>query len=187
MHRFVVICLFLLPSLSVATPVTIQGSYVTALDDTPEIFPSGYTSMEIPTGIFGSCLVLLDLLVSPAGGTYLYAANQTYFHTTAGVALDLLDAAGMSLGIVSLRGSSPGIDASPFTLRDSILLDTAPSAFDLFFEGRDARIDWTVTLITPTASEMSLRSAPAIPEPATLLTLAVGSGFLVARKKFRFI
>ncbi len=183
MHRFALVCLFLLPSLALATPVTLEGSYLTAVDDNPEMVPSGYASLDAPAGILGSCLVLLDLYVSPVGGTYLYASNQTYFHTLAGATLDVLDTSGFSLGSISLRGSNTGFDAAAFRLKDSILVDTAPTVFDLFFEGRDAKIDWKVTLITPTASEISLRAAPAIPEPASLLTLAAGGGFLALRRK----
>jgi hypothetical protein len=183
MRRCVFLFLFLLPVLACATPVTLEGSYVTALEDAPEIVPSGYTSVDVPTGILGSCLVLFDLFVSPAGGAYLYASDQTYYHTLAGVTLDLLDNTGNSMGNISLRGSSTGIGAAAFNLEESILVDTAPTAFDLFFEGRDAQIDWTVTLIPATASQMSVRSAPAIPEPMTLMTLAAGSGFLAYRKR----
>ena len=41
----------LFPFFSVSL-VNLLGNNVTALDDTPEIIPSGYTSMEVPTEIF---------------------------------------------------------------------------------------------------------------------------------------
>ncbi len=182
MHRFALVCLFLLPALVSATPVILEGSYVTAVDDTSEVVPSDCVSVDVPSGLAGSCLVVFDLLVSPVGGTYLYASNQTYYHTMAGVTLALLNAAGDWLGNISLEGSSTGVNASAFSLSQSLLVESVPTSLELYFGGRDAQIDWNVTLYTATSTPL-VRSAPAIPEPMTLMTLAMGSGFLALRKK----
>jgi hypothetical protein len=183
MHRFVLAALFLLPALAFATPVTLEGSYLTALEDAPEIVPSGYASVEAPSEILESCLVFFDLFVSPVGGTFLYETGQTYFHTFAGVTLDILGSAGDSLGTLSLKGTSTGIGATSFSLHESILVSAAPVAFDLFFQGRDAQIDWTITMDSSNSAGLLARSAPTVPEPLTVMTFAAGTGFLALRRK----
>lgn len=183
MYRLMLITLFLLPVLASATPVTIEGSYLTAVADTPDLCPSGSASGDVSSDLLGTCQVLLDLLISPVGGTFLYATGQTYYNTVAGVTLDLLDAAGVSLGTLSLRGKSSGVNATSFSLQDSILVDFAPAAFALYFTGRDAQVDWKITIDNPSGVMLTAAAAPSIPEPMTLLTLAAGSGFLAVKRR----
>lgn len=176
------LALLLIPVCACATPVYFSGTYNAPTGDQGSL--PGYEYQDLSTAPIEPGILDLIVQVIPDGGTYFYESNQTYYEVLAGITLFLLDSAGDLLQHVSLASESRnGESVSPYTLRASLPFEAIPSAFELFFEGHDARIDWYASFSSrPVAmSAMSVRSA--IPEPTTILTVAVGASVLFSRRR----
>jgi hypothetical protein len=176
MRLLLALFLILSTTLVCATPVTISGTHLTAVDDTPGYV--GLESHQVNPPWVDTCLVLLDVLVTPTGGTYRYETNQTWFNTLAGVTLDLLNSTGKVLERLTLTGRDMGYEATTFRLQGSAFLTVVPAAFNLYFEGRDARLDWSVSL-EPSQPDFSNLARSAVPEPMSLLMVGLGAGLVI--------
>jgi hypothetical protein len=179
-HTSLIALLMFLPG-SWATPVTWEGVFATALDEDPAIF--GYESRSAPALEDPILYVSLMAWVRPAGGTYRQEANALYFQTFTQIGLRILDVAGGVLRTLTLFGESRGFGASSFSLSTGIALTTPPHMFELFIDGRDALVDWKISLASDASRPEAYPSA-SVPEPATLFPVAMGAVYFFTRRRY---
>lgn len=157
-----------------STPVTFDGSYLTPADEFHSLPWSENHSLV--TDWDGNALLALEAWVTPQGGTYVTEANRNYFSMWAGITLMVYDALGTLMKEVVLSGGEGGFTPSPVSLGSLVTLDFIPAFFELFVDGRDARVDWSVQFFT--AGDV-VSGDQAVPEPMTLGLLAAGLCLIV--------
>ena len=181
MIRFRWLLVFLLfPALcGSATQVYYQGTYLTPTGYSDGLHGSSFFDVDVQTE--GSAFITLGTTIDPEGGIYRQNTGDTFFRTIAGLALNILDAGGNLMDRITLSGQSIGYDPSGFTLFDSTVLDRVPASFELFLEGHDALINWTVGLFVDSPKPLG-RSAE-VPEPTTILAVGLAGVLLSANRR----
>ncbi|KXK33580.1 MAG: hypothetical protein UZ16_OP3001002206 [Candidatus Hinthialibacteria bacterium OLB16] len=180
MMRFLIALLFV-PVLACATPVHFSGIYQSPMGDESSL--PGYENQDLSTSPIEPGILDLIVQIIPEGGTYLYESNRTYYEVLAGVTLFLLDSMGGPLSQVSFSESRSGEFVTPFMFRASLAYEVIPSAFELFFEGRDARMEWQVSFSPQPVAMTAMNNRSMVPEPTTILTVAIGASVLFTRRR----
>jgi len=176
---FALLFVCLIPFCAYSTPIAIEGTYITPVGNADGL--PGTERFLLGTGEKGYVEVAFNALVSPQGGAYRASTGTSYFRTMASIALNLLDAGGNLLGQIAVSGRSYGFEAEGFALSQSLVLKCLPSSVELFFEGHDARIDWSVgfTIEEPFPKRIQAE----IPEPATVFGVGMAGVVLAARRR----
>lgn len=162
-----------------ATPVTFDGSFVTAFEE-----ESGRNLYETfhPVAVDPSVrsIVSLSLEVSSAGGQYIPELNGMFFQTFVDAAVRMWNNSGDLIGEFFLGRSDSGWETQDYRLYNAILLDTVPSVVEFAMTGHDALIGWTLTVFPEDRHPVEyFASSDTVPEPGTMMTLALG-GLMVA-------
>lgn len=167
------------PTSTPATPIVFDGLFQTAVEQDPQRdFYAAYTLADAP--VDQRSILSLALEVTSTGGSYFADRNETYYQTLVQAAVRLWDSTGAFLGEIFLGHSESGFTPQPESLYGALLLTSVPAVIELAMTGRDAVVDWRLTLdVESRVPADILASGGAVPEPTTLLSLAVG-GILVA-------
>lgn len=156
------------------TPVTWNGSYLTPADEFHALPWNG--NQEVAADWSGIAFLSLEAWISPQGGTYVTEANRNYYGTWAGITLMVHNALGTLMKEVVLSGGEGGFSPSPVSLSSLVSLNFVPAFVELFIDGRDARVDWSVQIFS--AGDV-VSGNGAVPEPMTLGLLAAGVCLIV--------
>jgi hypothetical protein len=174
------LALFLFPALcGSATQIYYEGSYITPTGYSDGLHGSSLFDVDVKTE--GSAYITLGATVDPEGGTYRQNTGKTFFRTVASLALNILDAGGNLMDRITLSGRSIGYDPSGFALFGSTVLDYVPASFELFLEGHDALINWTVGLFVD--SPRPAGGSAEVPEPTTMLAVGLAGVVLSANRR----
>lgn len=161
-----------------STPVTFHGSYLTPADEFHSLPWS--ESQVVSSDWEGASLLSLEAWILPEGGTYVTETNSNYYSTWAGITLLIYDAMGTLMKEMVLSGGQGGFSPSPVAQVALASLDFVPAHFELFLEGRDARVDWSVQFFS--AGDV-VSGNRAVPEPMTLSLLAAGVCFIALQNR----
>lgn len=110
--------------------------------------------------------------MDPTGGFYEPFTNSTYYETVASVFVRIIDSVGVQLDQIIFNYRTAGFAPEGIVLTEAFLLPSTPSLIELYFDGHDAKLNWSMDLYSLTSA--SPEPFGSIPEPTTFATVLLG-------------